>query len=44
MDFAVDQKIQYYIEPPPEKLPEMEEVRGDRFNIRQLKQIVKDFK
>lgn len=33
MDFCVDQKIMNYIEPPPEKLPALEEVRHDRFNI-----------
>ena len=33
MDFCVDEKIMNYIEPPPEKLPAMEEVRRDRFNI-----------
>lgn len=33
MDFCVDQKIMNYIEPPPDKLPALEEVRHDRFNI-----------
>jgi hypothetical protein len=33
MDFCVDEKIMNYITPPPEKLPAMEEVRTDRFNI-----------
>jgi len=27
MDFCVDEKIMNYIEPPPEKLPALEEVR-----------------
>ena len=33
MDFCVDQKIMNYIEPPPEKLPALEEKRADRFSI-----------
>jgi hypothetical protein len=33
MDFCVDEKIMNYIEPPPEKLPAMEELRPERFNI-----------
>lgn len=33
MDFCVDQKIMNYIEPPPEKLPALEEKRSDRFSI-----------
>lgn len=33
MDFFVDEKIMNYIEPPPEKLPALEEVKQDRFNI-----------
>ena len=36
MDFCVDEKIMNYIEPVPEKLPAMEQLRKDRFNIRQL--------
>ena len=40
MDFCVDQKIMNYIEPPPEKLPALEEVRHDRFNINQLSTLV----
>ncbi len=36
MDFCVDEKIMNYIIPPPEKLPAMEELRRDRFNIKQL--------
>jgi len=33
MDFIVDKSIANFIEPPPEKLKEMEEVRDSRFNI-----------
>jgi hypothetical protein len=29
-----------FIEPPPEKLPAMEQVRLDRFNVRQLRTLV----
>lgn len=36
MDFFVDEQIKNFIEPPPEKLPAMEQVRSDRFSIRQL--------
>lgn len=32
-----------YIEPPPEKLPAMEEIRPDRFSIKQLNAIVDEF-
>jgi hypothetical protein len=42
MDFCVDEKIMNYIDPPPEKLPAMEEVRYDRFNIEQLRTLVKE--
>jgi hypothetical protein len=41
MDFCVDEKI--YIEPPPEKLPAMEEIRPDRFSVRQLTTIIDEF-
>lgn len=34
MDFCVDEKIMNFIEPPPEKLPAMEQVRKDRFSIK----------
>jgi len=40
MDFCVDEKVMNFIEPPPEKLPAMEQVRTDRFSIRQLKTLV----
>jgi hypothetical protein len=40
MDFCVDEKIMNFIEPPPEKLPAMEQVRLDRFNVRQLRTLV----
>lgn len=40
MDFCVDEKIMNFIEPPPDKLPAMEQVRRDRFNIRQLRTLV----
>lgn len=43
MDFCVDEKIMNYIEPPPEKLPAMEEIRSDRFSIRQLTALVEEF-
>ena len=43
MDFCVDEKIMNYIEPPPERLPAMEELRPDRFNIEELKTLVKEF-
>jgi hypothetical protein len=42
MDFCVDSKIMNFIEPPPEKLPAMEEVRRDRFNIRQLTTLISE--
>ncbi len=34
MDFFVDEQIKNFIEPPPDKLPAMEQVRSDRFSIR----------
>lgn len=43
MDFCVDEKIMNYIEPPPEKLPPMEESRTDRFSIRQLIALIDEF-
>jgi hypothetical protein len=42
MDFCVDEKIMNFIEPPPEKLAAMEEVRKDRYNIRQLGTLVEE--
>jgi len=33
MDFFVDKAILNYIEPPPEKLEEMEEAQEIKFNI-----------
>ena len=42
MDFFVDKGILNYIEPPPEKLPEMEEADDNKFNIPQLKSIVQE--
>lgn len=42
MDFCVDEKIMNFIEPPPDKLPPMEQVRRDRFNIRQLRTLVSE--
>lgn len=42
MDFCVDEKIMNFIEPPPEKLPAMEQVRPDRFSIRQLTTLVNE--
>jgi ABC-type dipeptide/oligopeptide/nickel transport system ATPase component len=32
--------VMNFIEPPPEKLAAMEEVRKDRFNVRQLRTLV----
>jgi len=43
MDFCVDEKIMNYIEPPPEKLPAMEEIQSDRFSIRQLNALIDEF-
>lgn len=43
MDFCIDEKIMNFIVPPPEKLPAMEEVRPDRFNINQLTILVEEF-
>ena len=40
MDFFLDEGILNFIEPPPEKLPAMEQVRKDRFSIKQLRTIV----
>ena len=40
MDFCVDEKIMNFIEPPPDKLAAMEQVRPDRFNVRQLRTLV----
>ena len=40
MDFCVDEKIMNYIEPVPDKLPAMEQLRKDRFNIRQLNALI----
>mmetsp|Transcript_10398 Transcript_10398/g.10416 ORF Transcript_10398/g.10416 Transcript_10398/m.10416 type:complete len:105 (+) Transcript_10398:163-477(+) len=42
MDFCVDQKIMNYIDPPPEKLPAMEEIRPERFTIPQLRNLVRE--
>ena len=39
MDFFVDKGILNYIEPPPEKLEEMEEAQDIKFNIPQLKSL-----
>lgn len=43
MDFCVDEKIMNFIIPPPEKLPAMEEIRPNRFSIRQLTTLVEEF-
>lgn len=40
MDFFVDESIKNFIEPPPDKLPAMEQVRSDRFSIKQLRTLV----
>ena len=42
MDFAVDEKILYFIVPPPERLPAMEAARKDRFSIPQLKSVINE--
>jgi hypothetical protein len=42
MDFCVDEQIMNFIEPAPEKLSPMEQVRKDRFSIRQLKTLVNE--
>lgn len=44
MDFSIDRKVKNYIDPPPEKLPELEKVSPDRFTIPQLKNMVSDLK
>ena len=36
MDFTVDQGILNYINPPPPKLPALEEIKDDRFTIPQM--------
>lgn len=40
MDFCVDEKIMYYVVPPPERLPPLEEYRQDRFSVAQLRNVV----
>jgi hypothetical protein len=40
MDFCVDEKIMNFIIPPPDRLPAMEELRGNRFSIPQLKSLI----
>ena len=42
MDFTVDEQIMNFIEPPPEKLAAMEQVRLDRFSITQLQTVVSE--
>jgi hypothetical protein len=42
MDFCVDQKIMNYVEPPPEKLPALEERMPDRFTVVQLNTLVEE--
>lgn len=44
MDFSIDRKVKNYIDPPPEKLPELEEPRDNRFSIPQLKNMISDLK
>ena len=43
MDFTVDHGILNYIDPPPERLPSMEEIKNDRFTIAQLTSIIEEF-
>ncbi len=33
MDFCVDQNLMNYVDPPPQRLPALEERRPDRFTI-----------
>lgn len=42
MDFVVDSSIYNFIEPPPDKLAAMEEANDGRFNINQLKSLVRE--
>lgn len=42
MDFSIDCKVKNFIDPPPPKLPELEQVKPDRFTIPQLKHMVRD--
>ena len=44
MDFTVDQGVLNYINPPPPKLPEYEEITEDRFTIPQLQLLHQEFK
>ena len=44
MDFVVDKSYHNYIDPAPPKLDAMEEVRSNRFNIKQLTAIVSELK
>jgi len=43
MDFTVDQGILNYINPPPPKLPALEEIKDDRFTIPQLECFIEEF-
>lgn len=40
MDFCVDEKVMNYIEPPPEKLPAMEQLQPSRYSIKQLTSLI----
>lgn len=42
MDFIIESKIFNYIDPPPEKLPPMENNNEGKFNIPQLRSLVKE--
>lgn len=42
MDFVIESKIFNYIDPPPERLPAMENNNEAKFNIPQLKSLVKE--
>ena len=42
MDFVIENKIFNFIEPPPEKLSQMENANNEKFNIPQLQYLVKE--
>ena len=42
MDFIIENKIFNYIDPPPEKLPPLEHKNEAKFNIPQLRSLVKE--
>lgn len=42
MDFTVDQGVLNFINPPPPKLPALEEINNERFSIPQLKCFIEE--